>query len=436
MTAETKFLTALFDGLNSLDYRYAVMRNGELLPYSLGESDLDIIGDDSGLASFVAVAKNAAEKNGGKTIVEASAPHIRQLMFVGEMDGQWWGACVDFVDGMYCKGNISLVAGNLLDSRKKLPSGVWQLDESVGKGVAFAKDLIIGCRFNEKYICGVDSLFGSNGGCTLFNKNFTSTVYWSLKNRTNIGKCRRLSCFLREALRHPFNFILGKMTYVVSLMCRYIRPRGRMIVVLGTDGSGKSTLLNAMLPVLNAACHNQIIIHHLKPDLIPALGRLRGVKYKPGMVCTTPHASKPSGLIGSIIRITYLTIDYVFGYWVKVRQHIAKIPTGIWIFDRYAYDMLLDPRRFRINLPHWIIKVYLMFIPKPDLILCLGGDPEKIYARKPETSLKEVTRQIVALKDFCENNKCAVWIDTTGDVEESKNAALTAIVQMMSKRYK
>jgi N-acylglucosamine 2-epimerase len=58
----------------------------------------------------------------------------------------------------------------------------------------------------------------------------------------------------------------------------------------------------------------------------------------------------------------------------------------------------------------------LFFAPAPDLILCLGGDPEKIYAGKPETSLEEVQRQMSALKKFCADNHKAVWIDTTKSV--------------------
>jgi hypothetical protein len=87
-------------------------------------------------------------------------------------------------------------------------------------------------------------------------------------------------------------------------------------------------------------------------------------------------------------------------------------------------------------LPRGWARFWSWFIPKPDLILCLGGNSEKIYARKPETSLDEVKRQVAALKTFCDGNRRAVWIDTTTSVEESMDAALAAITQRMSRRYK
>ena len=95
--------------------------------------------------------------------------------------------------------------------------------------------------------------------------------------------------------------------------------------------------------------------------------------------------------------------------------------------------MLIDSRRFRIKLPEKLIRLFLFFVPAPDLILCLGGDPEKIYARKPETSLEEVRRQVSALKKFCVDNNKAVWIDTTKSVDESSDAVLAAILDRLAK---
>ena len=89
---------------------------------------------------------------------------------------------------------------------------------------------------------------------------------------------------------------------------------------------------------------------------------------------------------------------------------------------------MIDPRRCAVRLPRGWARFWSWFIPKPDLILCLGGDPEKIYARKPETSLEEVRRQVGELKKFCDGNKRAVWIDTTVSVEESSYQTLKAIL--------
>ena len=83
-----------------------------------------------------------------------------------------------------------------------------------------------------------------------------------------------------------------------------------------------------------------------------------------------------------------------------------------------------------------IIKLGEKFIPKPDLILCLGTDPKTIFERKPETSLEEVEKQINLLNQFCDNNKNAVWINTGSTIENSIYLSIEAIMKMMNCKFK
>jgi thymidylate kinase len=200
-----------------------------------------------------------------------------------------------------------------------------------------------------------------------------------------------------------------------------------MIAILGTDGSGKSTLLNAIVPLIEKKMSGKVVVHHLRPDLLPPLGRFRGVRHEPGYVCVNPHGSKPSGFAGSLFRLTYLVCDYILGYWFKVRPMLRRKEIACWVFDRYAYDILIDPLRFRIKLPRWIIRLYLKIVPRPNIVLCLGGDPEKIFARKPETSLEEVNRQMIELEKLSEGLPNVRMIDTTVSIEDTVAAAMNAL---------
>ena len=88
----------------------------------------------------------------------------------------------------------------------------------------------------------------------------------------------------------------------------------------------------------------------------------------------------------------YLSDIYnIYSAGSEIKSEINKDAVRI-INELYSDDISLTQHPKTIN-----------EIPKPDIILCLGGDPEKIYNRKPETSLEEVTRQTSALKDFCNN---------------------------------
>jgi len=207
------------------------------------------------------------------------------------------------------------------------------------------------------------------------------------------------------------------------------------IAFLGTDGSGKSTIIDAIRPYLNQAFDGKFYYEHMRPNKFPSIARLMGKKEDFITAVTDPHAQKPSGFFGSLFRFSYYYIDYTLGYFLKVFRR-KKSESCVWIFDRYYYDYLLDQKRARIHLPQSLIKLGAFFIPKPDIIICLGTDAEKIYARKPEISFQEVERQVKALKEFSSQNKRAVWIDTGVDIETSKQACLEHITDFMANRFK
>lgn len=206
-----------------------------------------------------------------------------------------------------------------------------------------------------------------------------------------------------------------------------MRKKKIIIAVLGTDGSGKSTIIEAIAPIISDATGMAVRYEHLRPNYLPSLGVVLGKRTKEdeenhGPV-TNPHNSKPSGFVGSMIRLFYYLIDYTYGYYRKIYPSSGIV----WIFDRYYYDLLLDQKRCRITLPNWIIRMFGIIVPKPDFTLCLGGESRVIYSRKPETSLTEVSRQMSSLKLFCDKNRHAHWINTDCELSESVAEALKAI---------
>lgn len=203
-----------------------------------------------------------------------------------------------------------------------------------------------------------------------------------------------------------------------------------VIVVEGTDGSGKSFIINHITPLLEEKYNAKVVYNHLRPNWLPDIGVVLGKRKKPKegdtpIVVENPHAKKQSGFWGSIIRWLYYMIDYTLGYFVKVILNKESRLT-LYIFDRYYYEYYIDQKRCRTNLPQCVIRFGELLVPSPNLILCLGGNPEKIYVRKPETSLEEVSRQTKALKDFCAKRNNAVWVDTTTSPEKSVESALCA----------
>lgn len=213
-----------------------------------------------------------------------------------------------------------------------------------------------------------------------------------------------------------------------------MRFKGLTVTFLGTDGSGKSTIIDYIKPFLNEAFHDKVYYEHMRPNFIPSIARLFGKKDTQSGPVTNPHGSSTSGFLGSFFRWAYYLLDYTFGYYIKVLPK-KTFKSCIWIFDRYYYDYLIDPKRARIKLPIWILKIGQLLIPEPDIIICLGADPAIIHSRKPELPLPEIERQVKALKKFSENHRRAVWVDTGITIEESRDAALHHIVKVMAERF-
>ena len=430
---ESVFLCRMFASLDAEGIKYAVLRNAETLPDALNGSDIDMLLSQGCIEESARSLVSSANECGGKLMSSFNYPHFRQMIFLGCSGNRWWGCCIDLFEGVFYQGVLPLAGDELLQRRIKTAKGVWTLDYERGQYLGFLKEIITNNLQSDKYIEGARAAVQTDSDDFLLSNALKQFMREVLSGKYHSARIFRRSWLVSMCVFHPLFFCRNFLWMILSKIKHFLCPAGKMIAVMGTDGSGKTTVLNSISPVLKAMTHGKLVIHHLKPDLLPPLGRFRGVKCEKGHVCTTPHASNPSGFVGSLVRISYLMCDYILGYWFKVRIRLARTPITYWIFDRYAYDILIDSRRFRIKLPEKIIRFFLFFVPAPDLILCLGGDPEKIYARKPETSLEEVRRQVAALKKFCADNNKAVWIDTTKSVDESSDAVLTAILDRLAK---
>lgn len=436
-----QFLYAFFSSLKENNLSYFVLGSYKSLPKDTNGSDIDIVLSTQDISLFERILQSLLRK--GDLTLASYYKNINTKFF--RILSINWGVQIDvFYKGLCYKGVPFFPVEELKKYVYLHNEVVYVLQEQKGFFVDFYKELIHTGKAKEKYINAViqevhaDTLRCQTAIERIYNKNIARTI---IKNATYEGLTNQ-SCFLQKELksciitwRQIFRIINNSFQNYLRL---FHKKPGYIIAVEGTDGSGKSYIINSITPILNEAFHNGIIYNHLRPHCLPDIAELFGKRKKAANisnhVVTDPHAEKPSGVLGSLVRWSYYMIDYTFGYLRKVWLPIHS-KSKVFIFDRYYYEYYLDQRRSHVNLPMWIIRLGEFFIPKPDLILCLGGDPEKIYARKPETSLQEVTRQTMVLKDFCSKRKNAAWIDTTVTPEESINAAMKAIIKMMSKRF-
>jgi thymidylate kinase len=438
ITPEYLFLSTLFNRLNETRINYAVMRNYGMFPFDTGGSDVDIVVSPLDKEVAQKLLHVVIAEHGGVSIGLVKTRYFHQACVYGKSNDKWWGVCVELYFGVVFKGCFPLTNYEELEKTYTHYRGFVVLPESIGETLGLVKEVMIHDTLRgdkPQYLTSAREFCGSSGH--LYDRIFSPLGEKGRRALEEVicgsdgTRSAAIKVFRRSVKRHALSteacrVISSRLVHEISRFQRWLSPPGLMIAIMGVDGSGKSTLISSIEPILNSATHGAYSVMHLRPGLLPPLAKFNPAsKHKDGAV-TDPHNSASSGIIVSLFRLIYLVSDYIFGYWVRVRHKIAKSP-AIVVFDRYVYDIFIDPRRFRISLPGRLVRLVSSMVPKPDIIICLHGRPDKICKRKQELPLAEVKRQTQALLEFARGDPRAVLISTDCTVEESRDEVLDAL---------
>jgi len=235
--------------------------------------------------------------------------------------------------------------------------------------------------------------------------------------RANIPQLKRS---LRTCLRSSFQ---ARWNELVRKIKRVLRPTGVLAVFLGADGSGKSTVINEvetmLVPVFRETCR-----YHLRPH-VGKTATNRGP-------VTDPHGQQPRGRLPSLLKIGCWWMDYILGYLADVYLRIVK--STFVIFDRYYYDLLVDPKRYRYGAPLWIARLVGWFIPRPDLIILLDAPVEVLHERKLEVPLEETRRQCDAYLKLVQSLPNGHVVDASKPLQEVVRQVEDIVLDYMDKR--
>lgn len=221
------------------------------------------------------------------------------------------------------------------------------------------------------------------------------------------------------------------------ILCR--GKYGKTFSVMAPDGAGKTTFLESLLEDLAfyfTKDGNYFTLLHFRPEILPNLG---AVGEKAGVMkqdknFTTPHRAKPAGFLSSLIRITYYWGDYILGWFIYTSKDIQY--DRFTVFDRYSYDLLVDPRRTRLGLPYWVRKFYVALMPQPKFTFYLDVEPEEIFRRKQELAPDEINRQVGEYRKLVTSSKRFIVLNGNRPVEQIKNDAVTTILDNFCQQIK
>lgn len=201
------------------------------------------------------------------------------------------------------------------------------------------------------------------------------------------GKTLLLKALWSNLKRRPFDLIKSILHFLYTFIGNYMRSRtGFSIGFTGPDGSGKTTVIDTILERIAPVFKTAHKYYHFRPALFGNLGEVAhsaGIKKDVDRNYSDPHRGGKTGRLNSFLRLCYYSIDYIIGYFLKVKP-VTRI-TRVVVFDRYFTDIICDSRRSRIYLsPKFLYWWGKLFIPSLDYNILLTASSKTILARKRE----------------------------------------------------
>ena len=239
----------------------------------------------------------------------------------------------------------------------------------------------------------------------MINNNDIS--YYNLNKKT-FSKYVKNESYSNATLNKKINQFGFNLMY--QFKSRVLNPMGLTIAFISPDGGGKSTLINSVKSSCSGCFHGVEKIY-FRPRILNNLGSYNIFNPKQEIsVNPNPQAFKPNGFLKSLTRFLFYNLDFLFGHYFKI--YPLKIKRKLIIFDRYYYDYYADLKRYRLNIPIFLPRLFEFMIPQPDLVFILDAPTDVIFSRKQELSKEEINRQKFVFVKLSKQLKNAHLIDT------------------------
>lgn len=400
---EARVLAGLFSRLENRCVRYAILRNYECLPHSVGARDIDIVVMPEDLQAATEVVCVVAKEMNLRFASYYRDERLTQFMLFQRAEtGEVFDLKIDFFTNSQIYGVEASSAAQMLQALRRhngLPVvhekyvflDKWLFHLLVGKPVhpKYDADFFAICQREKNSLTAVlTPLLGKD----LANGMIDGVASGAASKMPPLLLGEKIRVLARMLGRQGLRGIGHFAQFLAYRLRNFGRPPGIFLSVSGPDGSGKTTVIDAVIAELQTIYGGDSVIYrHFRPSVLPRIADVAKAARAIETVdkdYANPHRARPSGPAGSLARLGYYYLDYLVGYFRSVRPVLLK--RQIILFDRYYYDMIGDPGRSRIRLPYGLLRFVGHLLPLPSYAFFIHVNPEEIYRRKQELSLEQI----------------------------------------------
>jgi thymidylate kinase len=394
-----EFVREVFQAWNSAKVPFLVLRNYEKLPEETG-NDIDVLVEAKQMERAEQLLLAAARQCGFVLHNRAPFASLVLNLFQPETLAQ---IQFDLFSGLPWRGFATFDPRELLAAR--VDRGLFAVPHPAHEAISLLLGrLLQHGRVKEAYQPAIREKFQAYPnesrdmlarlfGATLAQKVIAGCIAERWDAVAGLTPALRRALVWRGLFFRPCSTMRRLAGDLLRLARRWQRPSGLSVALLGADGSGKSTVAGAFIELLRPTFPpGKGLEIHWKPVVF-----FRKRRKARGTPVIDPHGKPPRNPLASLMYFGGHWLEFVLGWGLQVRP--ALFHGGLVLIDRYYYDFLVDQRRFRLNLPAWVLRAGLALVPKPGLVFLLDAPADVLQARKQEVSAVEAARQVKAYRE-------------------------------------